>query len=252
MTMVNSSEAFPLSVFVISWEGQHDNASHISRELMGSVQNLSIVYSDPDPDFILDAHCRLIRRPNDLFWEDKFKACLDECQDGPILIIHADCRYENWPLMLKRCVEANLLYSNIGVWAPKIDKTYFSLDVVRLSKIKGTSLNIVALTDGIIFYLSTDVIKRMKKVEFGSNPLGWGIDLLMCSVSHVMNKLVLIDQDIKINHSQSRGYDSKIAELGMVEFSNQFSTRERIQSRLLRAFVDLNHIKRRSRLVKKT
>ena len=33
MTIVNSREAFPLSVFVISWEGQHENAAHIQDTL---------------------------------------------------------------------------------------------------------------------------------------------------------------------------------------------------------------------------
>ena len=251
MAIGNRGGSFPLHIFIISWAGQHENAIHISKELMGSVEKLSIVYSDPDPDFIMDAQCRLIRRPNNLFWEDKFKVCLDECQGGPFLIIHADCRYERWPLVLERCAEANVLYSNIGVWAPKIDKNYFDFNAVKLLRIKGTSLSVVALTNGIVFYLSPAIIKRMQKVEFGSNPLGWGIDLLMCSAAHVKNKLVLIDESIEINHSESRGYDSKKAELGMVKFYNQFSNRELIQCRLLRAFVDLNHIKNRSRLIKK-
>jgi hypothetical protein len=232
-----------LSVYIISWAGKHENAIAIAKEVLKIKRDVSIVYSDPDPELIIKAPCQLIIRHDNLFWEDKFQACLDACGDNPILVIHADCECEDWPRLINNCIDANKKFNNIGVWAPKIDGTYFDLSVSKILKIAESNLTISALTDGIVFYLSPEIIRRMRRVEFGTNPLGWGIDLLFCTTSYLMDKLIVIDETIKVFHPKTRGYDGKEAGLLMKKFFDQFSQSERVQCNLLRAYVELNHLK---------
>jgi hypothetical protein len=233
------------TVCIISWAGVHEKAVMISREIDKLTVSVSIVYSDPDPDIALDVACKTIRRPNELFFEDKFRTCLDECGDGPLLVIHADCECDDWEGLIRRCIEADARMKNLGVWSPRIVGTYYDLAVSRIFKVEGTDLNISALTDAIVFSLSNDIVRRMRKVGFGDNPLGWGIDLLFCSAAHVMNRLVVIDEAITVNHPQDRGYDARLAQKQMAKFFDQFTMAERIECELLRSHVRWNHARLR-------
>ena len=233
----------PFHVFIISWAGQHENAIDISNDVLSVTDRVSIVYSDPDPEIILNAACQLIRRSNDLFWEDKFKSCLAVCGDSPILIIHADCKCDNWSAIIKSCTNSCSQIERIGVWTPKINGTYWDLSVTKIGGISDSNLSIVALTDAIVFYLSSDVIDRMRKVDYGSNPFGWGIDLLFCTAAHVSDYLVVVDESIEISHPKLTGYDSNSARVGMANFFKQFSLRERVQVELLTSFVKFNYLR---------
>lgn len=233
----NMKNVSSLSVYIISWLGQHNNATLIAEKLLAITNNVTIVYSDPDPIFSLDAPCTLIRRPDALFWEDKFKSCLDACGEGPILLIHADCQCDDWTQLFKRYLAARMQFGNIGVWAPKISGTYYNLSVTKIATVSRSDLKIVALTDGIIFALSRRVVSRMRKVTYGNNPMGWGIDLLFCSFAHASNQLVVVDSAVEVQHPKSTGYDVKTAQAGMLNFFEQFSLNERVQAELLRSFV---------------
>lgn len=230
-------------IFIISWQGQHENAILIANQILHVHNKVTIVYSDPDPNFILNAPCEALRRPNELFWEDKFKACLDATGDNGILIIHADCTCEDWGSLVKRCNDINLSIKNIGVWAPEIDGTYWNLNVSGVMKTKNSDLVLSALTDGIVFYLSPQIVNRMRKVKYGNNKFGWCIDGLFCSTAYVTNKLVVIDTKIKVFHPQKRGYDKYEAEESAIQFLNQFSLQERLMYELLRGFVKNKHAK---------
>lgn len=234
------------NVFVISWPGQHDNAASIAKEILPLTDKLSVIYSDPNPDFTPDIPCNLIRRPNDLYWEDKFKACLDATDKGPILVIQGDCRCENWEKLLKACVHANTSYKNIGVWAPHIIGTPYDLSVSKIFKIANSSLYVSALTDGIIFSLSEEILERMRNVKYGDNLFGWGIGALFCAAAHVMDKLVVIDESVDVFHPKGRGYNAASAKVQREKFLSQYTQRERIELELLQSHVRLNEIKKSS------
>ena len=85
-----------IHVFIISWAGQHDKAASIAGAVRGVAGKVSLVYSDPDPNLALEVDCSLIRRPDELFWGDKFRACLDAFDADLMLVIHADCKCEDW------------------------------------------------------------------------------------------------------------------------------------------------------------
>ena len=231
-------------VFIISWAGQHENARAIADALRKVADEVAIVYSDPDPELTFDVPCKLIRRPNELFWEDKFKACLDSTGSDGMLVIHADCSCDDWEFLLKRCVDAKKQNADIGVWAPNIEGTYYELRASRIFNIKGTDLALCAIIDAIIFYISPEIVDRMRQIKYGNNKFGWGIGSLFCANSYAQNKFVVIDQKVKVFHPRSkRGYDSAEARRQKKIFLNQYSISEMIQYQLLSTHVHFKHLK---------
>ena len=191
-----------------------------------------------------DASYKQMKRPNNLFWEDKFTACLEECGDDGMLVIHADCKCEDWVKLIERCLKVSLSVEKIGVWAPQIDGTYFSLNVSGIIKIGNTGLVFSALTDGIIFYISPEIVKIMRRIKYGKNIFGWGIDLLFCANAHINDKLVVIDTNVRVFHPIStRGYDGKLAKQLENQFLAQLTLRERVECKLLTSYVHYNHAK---------
>lgn len=235
-----------MKVFVISWSGVHENAQLIAMKCLEKYSDVSIVYSDPNEELRLRSHFQSVKRPNDLFWEDKFKACLDLSGNDGFLVIHGDCQCSNWGALLERCFYVSESVKGLGVWAPQIDGTYFDIKVSGMISINNTQLVLSALTDGIVFYISPEIAERMKEIEYGKNKFGWGIDLLFCSAAHIANKLVVIDTAIKVFHPVSkRGYDGGLAKRLESEFMAQFSVRERMQCQLLTSYVHYNHARLR-------
>ena len=227
--------------FIVSWQGQHENALFIAEKILKAKTKtktkVTIVYSDASPTFLINAPCDSIKRPNELFWEDKFKTCMDAAGNSGVLIIHADCSCENWESLVVRCEDQILKNNNIGVWAPQIDGTPFHVNATGIMKIKDSQLVLSALTDGIIFYLSPEIVNRMRQVTYGSNKFGWGIAGLFCSAAHVHNKLVVIDLAVKVLHPLGKtGYDIKAAKRGWIEFLEQYSLMEKIQFKLLMTY----------------
>lgn len=228
----------PIKVFIISWKGRHANASVIARQILTAFDDVTVIYSDPDPNTVPQALCPVVRRPNELFWEDKFKACMDACGESGALVIHADCMCADWEELVTTCITATERQPDIGVWAPRIHGTPYDLAESKIMKVTGTSLNIAALTDGIVFYLSPPVVARMRQVAYGSNLFGWGIDLMFCAAAYAMDTWVVIDDSVEVFHPQNiTGYDAKDAASSMQGFLQQLSMKERIQCELLVGFV---------------
>lgn len=240
-----------MKIFIISWKGQHKKASQIAESILNSGNFVTIVFSDPDQNFTFNNSFILIRRPNDLFWEDKFKSCLDAAGDDGMLIIHADCDCNDWQLLVKRCNDIIHKHNDVGVWAPEIIGTPWNTSVSEIYKIKDSTLVLSAFTDGIVFYISPFIINRMRQINYGNNKFGWGINQLFCSYSHINNKLVVIDITIKVFHnSKIRGYDETLAKLDRNSFYKQFFPRELIEQKLLNTYVKYNRTKFHSKHTK--
>lgn len=226
-------------VFIISWAGQHDNARLIAVQAARAGARVTIVYSDPGPHEPFDLSCALVRRPNDLFWEDKFQACLEAAGGEGFLVIHADCRCDDWERLVRRCGAVATGVRDLGVWAPQIHGTHLHLGVSGILKISGGGLVAAALTDGIIFYLAPAIVARMARARYGQNRFGWGIAALFCAAAHVAQRLVVIDTSVQAFHPADRkGYDAAAAKAGMDAFIQQFSWPERLQFELLLSHVN--------------
>lgn len=231
-------------IFIISWLGQHTNAISIASEFLLVTNDVTIVFSDPNAELELDARYQQIKRPDNLFWGDKFKACIDAAAEQPILVVHADCTCENWITLLAAYRKTSKDYPGMGVWAPRVIGTPFDLSVTKIAELSGTSLNICANTDGIVFALSPRIVNRMRKFDFSSNIYGWGIATSFCTYAHISGMLCLVDQNIEVIHPRARGYDSALALHGMKRFlTDQLTVQERVQALLLDRWVNSNRQK---------
>ena len=211
-------------IFIISWAGQHHNAILIADKLAMDGWSVNIIYSDPDPTLTLVGPWISTKRPNDLFWADKFKACLENFHSNLMLVIHADTQCDDWSLLVKKCLETMDANSSIGVWAPLIDNTPFHVDKTTIAKIAQTRLHIVCQTDGLIFCLRSSIVDRMRQVNYSKNTYGHGIDFIFIAHTYSSGMLAIVDTSLPIKHASKRGYDSTDATNNMSEFLNEHFT----------------------------
>lgn len=233
-------------VFIISWAGQHENAVSIAKTLRNAASQISIVYSDPNPGLTLDVDCELINRPDELFWGDKFKACLDACHADLMLVIHGDCECDDWGSLLQKCRLTMDASPVIGVWAPLVDWTALDIRRTRIVEIKPGTLSVVAQTDAIVFCLSTPVMQRMKLAKYAGNTYGWGIDAMAVAFCYANKLLAVVDESIAVKHPKARGYEGDVARGQAKAFLSQLSLLETVQNRLLWAHVKNNDIANRA------
>ncbi len=243
MYLTRGSLSSSVSVFIISWAGMHEKAIAIANDVLSVTDDVSIVYSDPDPGVVLPATCRSLRRPDDLFWEDKFRTAIDSCAEGPLLIIHADCSCDDWAELVRKCATAHEQLGDLGVWAPWISGTYYEPRFTAISRLEKTDWYLSTLTNGIVFSLAPPIIRRMRQVRYGQNVLGWGIDLLFCASAYVNHLMVVMDSSVRVSHPQQSGYNTEVAMSAMNGFLRQFTLRERLECELLRSFVSGRHMK---------
>ncbi len=228
-----------IQILIISWANQHQNAASIAVAVRSIVQDVAIVYSDPDPSLSIPAECPLIRRPDNLFFGDKFKACLDAYRSDLMLVIHADCTCDDWAGLVRKCRAAMSAYARIGVWAPLIDYTGFSLARTRIGEIPACGLSLVAHTDSIVFAMPRPVIERMQAAAYEQNVYGWGIGWLAVAHAYANRKYAVVDRSISVRHPRPRGYSSGDAAKQREEFLQQMLPEEVIQYRLLQSHMSL-------------
>lgn len=227
----NSGGGPSLHVMVISWPGQHENAARIANELAGCAEHVSIVYSDPDSQLEPRAACELIRRPNHLFFGDKFKACVDFCRGDLMLLIHADCTCDDWQGLLGKCRHAYSLDLNVGIWSPLVNYTAFDLALTEVVAIGNSSLSTVVFVDAIVWCISAPIIGRMRQLRFDDNIYGWGVSPLGCAYALSHNMTIVVDKSVPVSHPRESGYSVAEAKMQSKKFRDQFSLMELIQAR---------------------
>lgn len=230
-----------IHAFIISWAGQHESAASMAREIRGVADKVSVVYSDPDPNLAVDVDCSLIRRPNSLYWGDKFSACLDAFDSDLMLVIHADCRCEDWSILVQRCRATMQGDPAIGAWAPLIQGANLDIRKTHIAAIRGTPLVVVAQTDAIVFALSRPVASRMKEASYERNVFGWGIDDMAAAYCFTRNLLVVVDGSLPVDHPVATGYSREAAESQKAEFMKQLTFMEAIQHHLLWSCINMNY-----------
>ncbi len=113
-THPKNKNAKEIRVCIISWTGKHDKAKSIYKSLKDSVEKLTIIYSDQDPNFFFEDKYSSTKTSNELYWGDKFKTSIDMFTENVLLIIHADCECENWKLLFEKCKNAFSVNEKLG------------------------------------------------------------------------------------------------------------------------------------------
>lgn len=231
---------YTIHTFIISWRGKHENAESIVKAVAQTSTFVSVIYSDPNVAISPEFSCPAIRRPNNLFFGDKFQTCLDLCASDILLIICADCSCNDWSEVTERCRRAIEQNFDIGVWAPLIESSDWDLDRTEIEKIPNSSLSIVAQTDSIVFGLTSQIADRIRQADLAENDYGWGIDLMFNYFTYSLGKISVVDRDILIEHRLGSNYPVAAATAQLIEFLKQLTLAEKTQSALLDAVVHLH------------
>src|SRR5262245_10560274 len=192
-----------IHTFIISWSEKHDNAARIVKAVAPSSDAVTVVYSDSNDDFNPNFSCATIKRSNELFFGDKFRACTQSCNTDILLMIHADCDCEDWSKVVRHCRSALEQIPQIGVWVPLINYTYWSLDRTEIKKIADSPFIIVAQTNAIVVGLARPILNRMRKVNYDKNIYGWGIDLMFNYCAYSIGMISVVDTSIFVHHPKT-------------------------------------------------
>lgn len=231
-----------LQIFIISWQGQHDNARAVALTLKNVGAAVTVVYSDPNSGFVLDTSVATLRRPNHLFFGDKFQACLDAFDAERMLIIHADCQCRDWVDLVARSEASLAKYPQIWMWAPCINYTGFSVDRTRILDIRDSSLKVVAHADTIIFSITKPIIDRLRKASLEGNVYGWGIGWIAAAFAYTHQHWVVVDTQVSVTHPKGRGYASQDAAKQRDLYMKQLNASESIQCSLLKSHMALQDL----------
>jgi hypothetical protein len=228
---------------VISWTGQDENAERIASQARGAADHVTVLHSCPD-------HRKLPERPGWVqlpdadFYGAKFAHSLALNRGDVMLHVHADARTSDWAVVVRRCRDAFLRIPALGVWAPDVHYTPFPLEEVHIGNLGDEALAAVAHTDSIVWSVCAPVRARMRQLDLGRTPLGWGVDwaaICFC-VSHGL--LVLRDRTMRIEHPRGSGYRRQDAERQMLDFLQLLTPAERVAHALL-----IGHIEARRQLL---
>lgn len=231
-----------MNIFIISWEGKYEKAKHISDNLSYLNDKLYVIYSN-NSGMDETGSGNWIKVSNEFYFGMKFKIALDSNDDESMLIIHADAETDNWRDLVVSSENADN-DTEIGVWAPDIDYTPWQTNIVTVSDNKEIGISFVTQTDGIILFLSSKVVKRLKLMSYDNNNLGWGIDWAAICFSYVNNLLVIRDNKLKVTHKKGAGYDSSEANYQMINFLNEnLTSQEKLMYHLLNSAIILNRNK---------
>ncbi|WP_136444161.1 glycosyltransferase [Pacificoceanicola onchidii] len=206
---------------IISWEGQHDRAQDIARQLTGVVDKLTVLYSNT-AEAPEDGPGSWVQVPQSWYFGRKFRAALDLVEPGDIqLQIQADVSYDDWPRLVADCEKAFAGHPDVGVWAPDLTWTPYPTADVSEGPLEGSGLTRVAQTDGVVWAFGPRVAEHMRGLDYEGNNLGWGIDWVALSFARQGGQCAVRDTAHLVTHPESRGYHGGEAAQHMKTFLSQ-------------------------------
>jgi hypothetical protein len=208
--------------FIFNWNNQFEKTCAIEKELQKYFKNITVINSD-------DSNSKegWVNLGNDAFFGDQFKKALELFNGKVLMHIQGDVEYNNWKGVIDNAIKNYNIYK-WSLYAPNIDYTYWS-DYVNIDGMKFDDKNLKLCTclDETVWFLHKDVIDEFFKRKlfsfFDGNKIGWGYDLVFCSLSFLMKRFVIRDYEHTIVHPKIRNYDEKIAEEGFAKLLQNIS-----------------------------
>lgn len=204
-----------IHAFIFNWQGQYEKTIKLEKEFARHLDKLTVINSDDN-----NKKDHWVNIGEDSYFGDQFCKAV-ELFDGDILFhTQADVSSPNneWGQIIDSAKKYYIKY-NYGVYAPNISHTNWtnnrvSLEIITSEEIKNDNLTIVSNTDCSSWFINKDLIKNFKSnyLEISKkNKIGWGIDQVICLESLLDSRLVLRDNNFKLEHPRYTGYNSQIA-----------------------------------------
>lgn len=221
------SLAISMHTFIISWPGFEAKAREIEEHISQQPGKVNVIHSRGDSgDFEVPPHWVIL--PNDAFYGAKFFKSLELCSGEIMLQIQADAHCDDWPEVIRRCRLAFGGNPDLGLWAPLVDWTPWSIARTFLEKPKKGLPVRVSMVDGIVWALGVKTLERMKQIDFSMNPLGRGIDLAAASFAMAHGFDAVVDPRVKVAHPRGSGSSETDANQQLEIFLAQLSAPERL------------------------
>jgi hypothetical protein len=129
------SQSVSIHTFIISWPGFGAKALKIENSLSQRTGKVQVIHSPGDSsDFEAPPHWVIL--PNEAFYGAKFVKSLELCASDVMLQIQADAHCDNWADIAESCESAFADNQDLGLWAPLVDWTPWSLARTSLEKPK--------------------------------------------------------------------------------------------------------------------
>lgn len=210
-----------LHAIIISWEGYFDKAHAIATALAGSVDALTVIYSNA-AETPQTGPGTWVQVPQSWYFGRKFRASLDMVgPDDLMLQIQADAHSDDWPALAARCAQCFATHRDIALWTPDVNWSPWHAQVVGDGMIAQTGLLRVRQTDGIVWALHPVLYPVLRAPEYDSNNLGWGIDWLAMLTADQHAMIAVRDMTCPVDHPYARGYPNAPAAQHMKNFLSQ-------------------------------
>lgn len=216
-----------MHTFIISWPGFEAKALEIEKQLSQQPGKVHVIHSLGDSrDFEVPPHWVILR--NEAFYGAKFLKSLELCSSDVMLQIQADAHCDNWPEIIRSCRLAFAENPDLGLWAPLVDWTPWSIARTSLAKPKKGIPVRVSMVDGIVWALGVKTLQRMRQIDFSMNPLGRGIDLAAASFAMAHGLDAVVDPRVKVAHPRGSGYSESDANHQLEIFLAQLNAPEKL------------------------
>lgn len=205
--------------FIFNWTGQFEKVCKIEEQLNKIFDNVVVINSDEN-----NTKTGWINLGNDAYFSEQFKKALElyDRNNKVLLHIQGDTEYDNWESLVHDALNYFDQYE-WGIYAPDIANIWYTNEYADINSIESSHNNIkmCACTDETVWFIHSDIIKdfdnRNLLDAFVNNKMGWGWDLVICSLSFLMGRPVIRDYNHYIEHKLGTNYNKEVAAQEMVQ-----------------------------------
>jgi hypothetical protein len=204
--------------FIFNWKNQFDKTCKIENSLNEIFEKVTVVNSDDD-----NKKSHWLNIGENAYFTDQFYAALNNFDGDVLFHIQGDVEYDNWKKLIEDA-KKYINYYNPGIYAPNIDYTWWTSDLVDLPiKTHHQNIKVVSHTDETVWFITKDTINEFykRKIDFSKNKFGWGWDLVMISICFLNKKLVIRDYNHKIIHPKHTNYNKDLANIQLKTLINE-------------------------------
>lgn len=198
-----------LHTFVISWPGFHDKAAMIEK---GVGRDVSVLNSDAgahEPHWVL--------QPREAFYSARWNKALELCRSDVMGIVCADVTSTAWSRVMARAQDTFTQLPKLGVYAPFVDTHFWLADRADLTCVAGDIYESPA-TNGMCWFVKSDVARAVGSVDLSVNALGWGIDFVAGAIARQMGYVIGVDAGVIVRHPAGTSYDCGSAQSQMLAY----------------------------------
>lgn len=198
-----------LHTFVISWPGFHDQAAVIEKSIGRDVSVLNSDAASHEPHWLL--------QPREAFYSARWNKALELCRSDVMGIVCADVTSTAWSPLMARARDAFTRLPQLGVYAPFVDTHFWLADSVDLRCLAGDICESPA-TNGMCWFVKSDVARAVGPVDLSVNALGWGIDFVAGAIARRMGYRIAVDAGVMVQHPAGTSYDCDRAQAQMLAY----------------------------------